>query len=61
MVNEDESVFGLVGGNDRSHAVFGEKILIGSVLVLFGWTVALALVAVWLRWLGHLQLRQRRR
>ena len=26
--------------------------VIGSVLVLFGWAVALALVAVWLRWLA---------
>jgi HEAT repeat protein len=40
--------------------MFGEKILIDSVLVLFGWAVALALIALWLRWLSHLQRRRRR-
>jgi HEAT repeat protein len=60
MVNGDESVSGLTC-TTIGHEVFGEKIIIGGVLVLFGWAVALALVAVWLRWVSHVQLRRRRR
>lgn len=35
--------------------------LVGTVVVLFGWTIALSLVAVWLRLLGRVQKRRRDR
>jgi HEAT repeat protein len=39
----------------------GEDFLIGSVLVLFAWAAAMAVLAVWLRWYGHIEQKRRRR
>lgn len=41
--------------------MFELTLVIGSVVVLFGWAVALSLVAIWLRWLDRIGLRRRQR